>query len=222
MSNATVPAHPLRPRSLLDALHAQPAVQGKAAPARARQRHALLDARRPQDPRRRGGAVVRERRTRPTRDHRGGRRASSRPWTTRRRSRWGIRRRSRSPTQLVKIAPRGLDHVFFTNSGSESVDTALKIALAYHRVRGEAHAHAAHRARARLSRRRLRRHLGGRHLAEPQDVVDLAAAGRRSPRRTPTIWRRTPSRAACPSTARSWPKSSNDSSRCTMPRPSPP
>src|SRR6185437_5660755 len=38
---------------------------------------------------------------------------------------------------LVKIAPAGLDHVFFTNSGSESVDTALKIALAYHRVRGE-------------------------------------------------------------------------------------
>jgi beta-alanine--pyruvate transaminase len=40
--------------------------------------------------------------------------------------------------QLVKITPAGLDHVFFTNSGSEAVDTALKIALAYHRVRGEA------------------------------------------------------------------------------------
>ena len=39
---------------------------------------------------------------------------------------------------VVKIAPPGLDHVFFTNSGSESVDTALKIALAYHRFRGEA------------------------------------------------------------------------------------
>jgi beta-alanine--pyruvate transaminase len=39
---------------------------------------------------------------------------------------------------LVKIAPQGLDHVFFTNSGSESVDTALKIALAYHRVKGDA------------------------------------------------------------------------------------
>jgi len=37
----------------------------------------------------------------------------------------------------VKIAPKGLDHVFFTNSGSESVDTALKIALAYQRARGE-------------------------------------------------------------------------------------
>ncbi|HVO44865.1 MAG TPA: aspartate aminotransferase family protein [Steroidobacteraceae bacterium] len=40
--------------------------------------------------------------------------------------------------RVVKLAPPGLDHVFFTNSGSESVDTALKIALAYHRVRGEA------------------------------------------------------------------------------------
>jgi len=40
--------------------------------------------------------------------------------------------------ELVRIAPDGLDHVFFTNSGSESVDTALKIALAWQRARGEA------------------------------------------------------------------------------------
>ena len=39
--------------------------------------------------------------------------------------------------EVVRWLPQGLDHVFFTNSGSESVDTALKIALAYHRVRGE-------------------------------------------------------------------------------------
>ena len=39
---------------------------------------------------------------------------------------------------IVRIAPKGLEHVFFTNSGSESVDTALKIALAYHRVKGDA------------------------------------------------------------------------------------
>ena len=39
---------------------------------------------------------------------------------------------------LVEITPPGIDRVFFTNSGSESVDTALKIAIAYHRVRGEA------------------------------------------------------------------------------------
>ena len=41
-------------------------------------------------------------------------------------------------TELAAIAPLGLDRVFFTNSGSESVDTALKIALAYQRARGEA------------------------------------------------------------------------------------
>ncbi|MFO1468822.1 MAG: aspartate aminotransferase family protein [Steroidobacteraceae bacterium] len=40
--------------------------------------------------------------------------------------------------RLARLAPPGLDRVFFTNSGSESVDTALKIAIAYHRARGEA------------------------------------------------------------------------------------
>ncbi|OYY66640.1 MAG: aspartate aminotransferase family protein [Burkholderiales bacterium 28-67-8] len=39
--------------------------------------------------------------------------------------------------RLVQLTPPGLDKVFFTNSGSESVETALKMALAYHRVRGE-------------------------------------------------------------------------------------
>ncbi|HYL90850.1 MAG TPA: aspartate aminotransferase family protein [Burkholderiales bacterium] len=39
--------------------------------------------------------------------------------------------------RLAAIAPKGFKHVFFTNSGSESVDSALKIALAYHRARGE-------------------------------------------------------------------------------------
>jgi beta-alanine--pyruvate transaminase len=38
---------------------------------------------------------------------------------------------------VVEWLPAGLDHVFFANSGSEAVDSALKIALAYHRVRGE-------------------------------------------------------------------------------------
>ncbi|HYC03786.1 MAG TPA: aspartate aminotransferase family protein [Azospirillaceae bacterium] len=43
----------------------------------------------------------------------------------------------RAASALAAIAPAGLDRVFFTNSGSESVDTALKIALAWHRLRGE-------------------------------------------------------------------------------------
>lgn len=40
-------------------------------------------------------------------------------------------------SRLAQITPKGLDRIFFTNSGSESVDTALKIALAYHRARGK-------------------------------------------------------------------------------------
>ncbi|HMT13670.1 MAG TPA: aspartate aminotransferase family protein [Aestuariivirga sp.] len=39
--------------------------------------------------------------------------------------------------RLVNYLPRPLDHAFFTNSGSESVETALKIAIAYHRARGK-------------------------------------------------------------------------------------
>jgi len=39
--------------------------------------------------------------------------------------------------RLKRLLPGDLDYSFFTNSGSESVDTALKIALAYHRARGE-------------------------------------------------------------------------------------
>ncbi len=39
--------------------------------------------------------------------------------------------------QIAAIAPSGLDRVFFCNSGSEAVDTALKIALAYQRLRGQ-------------------------------------------------------------------------------------
>ena len=40
-------------------------------------------------------------------------------------------------SRVTALAPEGIDHCFFTNSGSESVDTALKIALGYHRARGE-------------------------------------------------------------------------------------
>ena len=40
--------------------------------------------------------------------------------------------------RIAGVAPKGMAHVFFTNSGSEAVDTALKIAIAYHRLRGQA------------------------------------------------------------------------------------
>jgi beta-alanine--pyruvate transaminase len=41
--------------------------------------------------------------------------------------------------RVAELAPGDLDYVFFTDSGSEAVDTALKLALAYHRTRGEGH-----------------------------------------------------------------------------------
>ncbi|GHE03488.1 aspartate aminotransferase family protein [Allgaiera indica] len=39
--------------------------------------------------------------------------------------------------RLIDIAPEGMAHVFYTNSGSESVETALKLAIAYHRAKGD-------------------------------------------------------------------------------------
>ncbi|HIE20618.1 MAG TPA: aspartate aminotransferase family protein [Rhodospirillales bacterium] len=39
--------------------------------------------------------------------------------------------------KVSSLMPDGINHVFFANSGSESIDTALKIAMAYHRARGE-------------------------------------------------------------------------------------
>ena len=40
-------------------------------------------------------------------------------------------------SRLALLAPGDLDYAFFANSGSEAVDTALKVALAYHKARGE-------------------------------------------------------------------------------------
>ncbi|MFT6490242.1 MAG: beta-alanine--pyruvate transaminase, partial [Parvibaculaceae bacterium] len=39
--------------------------------------------------------------------------------------------------RLTQMAPKGLDYAFFCNSGSEAADSAMKMALAYHRHRGE-------------------------------------------------------------------------------------
>ncbi len=39
--------------------------------------------------------------------------------------------------KVARITPEGMNHVFFVNSGSESIDTALKMCMAYHRARGE-------------------------------------------------------------------------------------
>ncbi len=69
--------------------------------------------------------------------------------------------------KLVTIMPEGLDRVFFTNSGSESADTALKMALAYHRGAWGFGAGPADWPRARLSRHQFRRHVGRRYRRQP-------------------------------------------------------
>jgi beta-alanine--pyruvate transaminase len=40
-------------------------------------------------------------------------------------------------SRIVELAPDGLDHVFFCNSGSEAADTAMKIAMAWQQIRGQ-------------------------------------------------------------------------------------
>jgi len=39
--------------------------------------------------------------------------------------------------EVTKLTPKGIGHVFFTNSGSESIDTAIKMVYAYHAARGD-------------------------------------------------------------------------------------
>lgn len=41
--------------------------------------------------------------------------------------------------KIARILPEPINHVFFVNSGSEAVDTSLKMVMAYHRARGEGH-----------------------------------------------------------------------------------
>lgn len=50
---------------------------------------------------------------------------------------FGIPQAFELASRIADLAPKGLDHVFFCNSGSEAADTALKIALAYHQIGGQ-------------------------------------------------------------------------------------
>jgi beta-alanine--pyruvate transaminase len=50
---------------------------------------------------------------------------------------FGIPQAFELASRIADLAPKGLDHVFFCNSGSEAADTALKIALGYHQISGQ-------------------------------------------------------------------------------------
>ena len=50
---------------------------------------------------------------------------------------FGIPQAFELASRIADLAPKGLDHVFFCNSGSEAADTALKVALAYHQLNGQ-------------------------------------------------------------------------------------
>ncbi|MGJ4941731.1 aspartate aminotransferase family protein [Bradyrhizobium sp. HKCCYLS1011] len=50
---------------------------------------------------------------------------------------FGIPQAFELASRIADLAPAGLDHVFFCNSGSEAADTALKMALAYHQINGQ-------------------------------------------------------------------------------------
>ena len=157
-----------RSRRLLDAVHAEPRLQETPAPHLALEGHALLHPGGPRDSGRFRGALVLQCGPQSRADCRcdpapGGRARFHPDLPVRpsfgvpallatRRSRAG-RPRSRLLLQLRSEAARA---------------PAWKLGIAYHNVRGRGREAAADRARARLPRRRLRRHFGRRHGQQPQ------------------------------------------------------
>jgi beta-alanine--pyruvate transaminase len=124
-------------------------------------------------------------------------------------------------SQLAQITPPGLDRIFFTNSGSESVDTALKIALAYHRARGKG-------TKTRLIGRERGYHgvgfggisVGG--IPKNRMYFGSLADRRRPPAPHPRRGRKPVRQRASRSTAHTSPTTWSGSSPCTTPPTSPP
>ena len=118
--------------------------------------------------------------------------------------------------RIAELAPGDLNRVFFTNSGSEAVEAAIKVARNWHRAHGKWPEAQDHRPRGRLPR-----HHDGRADRDrpdrPEGPVRADHAGRRPRRRTPTstTGRRIATRSGPPSRS-----ASGSSSR--GPRPSPP
>ena len=79
--------------------------------------------------------------------------------------------------RLVTYMPPGIDHVFFTNSGSESVETGAEDRARLSARQGRGLALPPDRPRARLSRRQFRRHLGRRHRRQPQACSARCSTG---------------------------------------------
>ena len=163
-----------------------------------RARRGLLRLRRARQalPRRARGALLRERRPRPRGARRGGgarrRRSSASTSTGATRTRRAIELAAR----IAALAPGDLNRVFFTSGGSEAVESAWKLARAYHRLNGEGQRH-------KLISRKLAYHGtiargARRHRADvAAHAVRAAHAGRRatSRTRTATAGRRTATRS---------------------------
>ncbi len=79
--------------------------------------------------------------------------------------------------KIASLAPGDLNRVFFTSGGSEAVESAWKLARAYHKLNGEAQRTKIDRARDRLPRHHPRRALGHRHHLAAH-AVRAARAGR--------------------------------------------
>ncbi len=160
-------------------LHCQPSVQGRAAPARKRQRHVLPLDRRPRSARRLRGPVwcVNAGHCRDEIVEAVQKALSTLDFAPT--FQMGHPLAFEATTKVAKLMPEGLDRTFFTNSGSESVDTALKIAIAYHRACGEGQRTRLIGVSANITAwisAGFRWDFGGRHCAEPQDVFGRAAA----------------------------------------------
>ena len=116
-------------------------------------------------------------------------------------------------SRIAAMAPDDLDHVFFCNSGSEAVDTAMKIALAYWNARGQGAARSASSAASAA--------ITASASAACRSAASATTARRSAPCwpasticRTPITASSRPSRRASRNGARIWPTSWSASSRC--------